>query len=61
MKQPARSERDVIALLLESTAERPRLRKRERTRRELVLAAVQVIARDGMAAATPGQIAEAAG
>ena len=44
-----------------STAERPRLRKRERTRRELVLAAVQVIARDGMAAATPGQIAEAAG
>jgi AcrR family transcriptional regulator len=60
MKQAARSERDVIAMLLEPATEGPRLRKRERTRRALVLAAIQVIARDGLAAATPGQIAAAA-
>lgn len=60
MKRAARSERDVITMLLDSTTEGPRLRKRERTRRGLVLAAIQVIARDGLAAATPGQIAAAA-
>lgn len=60
MKRAARSERDVIAMLLEPAAEGPRLPKRERTYRALVLAAIQVIARDGLAAATPGQIAEAA-
>ncbi|HEY2874054.1 MAG TPA: TetR/AcrR family transcriptional regulator [Reyranella sp.] len=60
MKRAARSERDVIAMLLEPAIDGPRLRKRERTRRALVLAAIQVIARDGLAAATPGQIAEAA-
>jgi len=57
MEWAARSERDVIAMLLESTAMGPRLRKRERTRHGLVLAAIQVIARDGLAAATPVQIA----
>jgi len=60
MKQAARSERDVIAMLLEPGADGPRLRKRERTHRALVIAAIQVIARDGLAAATPGQIAAAA-
>jgi AcrR family transcriptional regulator len=59
MKASVRSERDVIAMLLEPPAEG--LRKRARTRRELVLAAIQVIARDGLAAATPGQIAAVAG
>jgi AcrR family transcriptional regulator len=60
MKQTARSEHDVIAMLLEPAAESRRLRKRERTHRALVLAAIQVIARDGLAATTPGQIAAAA-
>lgn len=60
MKRAARSERDVIAMLLEPTTDGPRLRKRERTQRALVIAAIQVIARDGLAAATPGQIAAAA-
>lgn len=59
MKRTARSERDIITMLLEPAAEG--LRKRERTRRSLVLAAIRVIARDGLAEATPGQIAAAAG
>lgn len=61
MKRAARNERDVIAMLLEPTTDGPRPRKRERTHRALVIAAIQVIARDGLAAATPGQIAAAAG
>jgi AcrR family transcriptional regulator len=61
MKPARRSERDVIALLLQPADAGPRLRKRERTHRQLVVAAIQVIAEDGLAAATPGQIAEAAG
>jgi AcrR family transcriptional regulator len=60
MKRAARGERDVIAMLLEPTTEGPRLRKRERTQRALVIAAIRVIARDGLAAATPGQIAATA-
>jgi AcrR family transcriptional regulator len=59
MKRTARSERDVIAMLMEPAAEGSR--KRERTRHGLVLATIQVIARDGLAEATPGQIAAAAG
>jgi AcrR family transcriptional regulator len=61
MKRTARSERDLIALLLQPVDEGPRLRKRERTHRQLVLAAVKVIAEEGLAAAAPGQIAAAAG
>jgi len=61
MKRTARSERDVIAMLLDSTSGGVRLRKRDRTRRGLVFAAIRVIARDGLAEATPGQIAAAAG
>ena len=60
MKKVARNEGDVIAMLLDPPPEGPRLRKRERTQRALVIAAIQVIARDGLAAATPGQIASAA-
>ncbi|HZY54521.1 MAG TPA: TetR/AcrR family transcriptional regulator [Reyranella sp.] len=60
MKKAARNEGDVIAMLLDPPPEGPRLRKRERTQRALVIAAIQVIARDGLAAATPGQIASAA-
>lgn len=51
----------MVAMLLEQATEGQHLRKRERTRRQLVLAAIQVIAADGLASATPGQIAVAAG
>jgi AcrR family transcriptional regulator len=61
MKKAARSERDVIAMLLKPDPDGAHLRKRDRTRRQLVLSAVQVIADDGLASATPGQIAAAAG
>jgi AcrR family transcriptional regulator len=61
MANQRRSEDDLIAMLLQPTLEGARPRKRERTRRQLILAAVQVIAADGLAAATPGHIAEAAG
>jgi AcrR family transcriptional regulator len=37
------------------------LRKRERTQQQLILAAIRVIAAEGLAATTPGQIAAAAG
>lgn len=59
MKRAARSERDVMATLLAPPDER--LRKRERTQQQLVLAAIRVIAAEGLAATTAGQIAEAAG
>jgi AcrR family transcriptional regulator len=36
------------------------LRKRERTRQQLILAAIRIIAAEGLAATTPGQIAAAA-
>lgn len=61
MNRPRRSEHDLITMLLQPAPGELRLRKRERTRRQLVLAAVQVIAAKGLAAATTGQIAEAAG
>ena len=60
MKNLRRSEHDLVTMLLQPVPGGPRLRKRERTRRKLVLAAVQVIADNGLAAATTGQIAEAA-
>jgi AcrR family transcriptional regulator len=56
-----RHERDVIAMLLEQADQGPKLRKRERTRKQLVLAAIRVIAESGLAATTTGQIAQAAG
>lgn len=50
-----------MAMLLSSAAGGPPLRKRERTRLQLVLAAIRVIAAEGIATATPGQIAAVAG
>lgn len=61
MKSPRQSEHDLITMLLQPVSGGPRLRKRERTRRQLILAAVQVIAANGLSASTPGQIAEVAG
>src|SRR5579872_6283932 len=60
MKRLQKPPRDLMAVLLASGEAGMRLRKRARTRLQLVLAAIRVISTHGLAATTPRQIAAAA-